>query len=229
MDKVGLETLKRMEKVSFYNRWLVDRVKRHLTGDILEIGCGIGNMTGILVNYGQVTATDIEKYYIARTKKRMRRKARAGFGDVQTGKFFFGQKKFDTVVNFNVLEHIKEDDQAIKNMTTKLKKGGKLIIVTPAHIFLFGSLDKNLGHFRRYKKKDIVEKFKKAGLKVIDIKYLNWFGAIGWFINSRILRRKVLPSKQLGLFNLVSRPLLFLERFISPPFGLSVLIVGEKP
>ena len=228
-DKIGHETLKRMEKVGFYNKWLIKKVAKYLSGDILEIGCGIGNMTEILSGYGDVTATDIEKYYIARTKKRMKKRVSVGFGDAETGKFFFKNKKFDVVVNFNVLEHIKNDEKAISIMERKLRKGGKLIIVTPAHKFLLGSLDKNLGHHRRYSKKEIRSKFKKAGLSVVELKYLNWFGALGWFLNSRILRRKVLPSNQLGLFAFLSKHLLFLEKFISPLFGLSVLIVGEKP
>lgn len=228
MDKVGVETLKRMERVSFYNKWLIKSVEKYLGGAILEIGCGIGNMTELLVGYGEVTATDIDKYYIARTKKRLKKKARVGFGDIEAGEFFFGNEKFDVLINFNVLEHIDNDQKAINNMVSKLKKGGKLVIITPAHMALFGSLDKNLGHYRRYRKAEIGRKFERAGLRVIESRYLNWFGAVGWFVNSRILRRKLLPSSQLGLFNLISRPFLFLERFASAPFGLSVLIVGEK-
>lgn len=228
MDKIGIETLKRMEKVGFYNKWLINQVSNHLSGEILEIGCGIGNMTELLVDFGKVTATDIEKYYISKTKKRMKKRVLTGYGDAETNKFFFKNKKFDTVINFNVLEHIKDDQKALNNMSSKLKKDGKLVIVTPAHKALFGTLDKNLEHYRRYEKKDIKVKFEQAGLKVEELKYINWFGAVGWFINSKILRRKILPSKQLGVFALISRPFLFFEKYMSPPFGLSVLIVGKK-
>jgi 2-polyprenyl-3-methyl-5-hydroxy-6-metoxy-1,4-benzoquinol methylase len=228
MDKVGVETLKRMEKISFYNEWLVGNVKKYLGGEILEIGCGIGNMTEILIKYGNVTATDYDKYYIANAKKRLKNKVKVGFGDAETGKFFFKNRKFDVVINFNVLEHIKNDEAAIENMGNVLKKGGKLAIVTPAHKILFGTLDKNLDHYRRYSKDDISEKFVKAGFAVAEVKYLNWFGALGWFVNSRILHRRILPSKQLGIFGKIARPFLFLEKYVSPPFGLSVLIVGVK-
>lgn len=223
-----METLRRMEKVVFYNRWLIAKVAKYLAGEILEIGCGIGNMTELMLPYGKVVATDIDKYYLAKTKKIVKRKAVVGFGDVESGRFFFGHKKFDTVVSFNVLEHIKDDQNALKNIAKHLKKNGKLVVVTPAHKVLCGSLDKNLGHFRRYTKAEISKKFQNAGLAVVEARYLNWFGALGWFVNSKILRRKILPSKQLRLFALLSRPFLFFERFISPPFGLSVLIVGEK-
>ena len=101
-DIIGIETLKRMEKMGFYNKWLVGKVKDYLSGEILEIGCGIGNITELLVHYGKVTATDIERYYIAKTKKRMKGRALIGFGDAEMGIFFFGNKKFDVVINFNV-------------------------------------------------------------------------------------------------------------------------------
>lgn len=228
MDKIGIETLKRMEKVGFYNKWLMDQVADHVSGEILEIGCGIGNITELLVNYGNVTATDIDKYYISKTKKRMKKRVLTGYGDIESNKFFFKSKKFDTVINFNVLEHIEKDQLALNNMASKLKKGGKLVIITPAHPALFGSLDKNLEHYRRYNKVDLKNKFESSGFKVRELKYINWFGATGWFINSKVLRRKILPSRQLGFFAFLSRPFLFFERYISPPFGLSVLIVGEK-
>lgn len=228
MDEVSIETLKRMKKVDFYNGWLVEKVSKHVRGDILEIGCGIGNMTELLVKLGEVTAIDIEKYYIAKTKKRLGKKARVGFGDAETGRFFSGGKKFDTVINFNVLEHIEHDEKAVLNMARRLKRGGKLIILTPAHSLLFGNLDVNLGHYRRYSKNSLSEIFKSSGLVVREAGYVNWFGALGWFVNSRILRRKILPSKQLGMFAALSRPFLFFERFFGPPFGLSVLAIGEK-
>jgi len=218
-----------MEKAVFYNRWLVLRVKNYLNGDILEIGCGIGNMTELLAKYGKVTATDIDKYYINRTKKRMKKLASVGYGDAETGKFFFSDKKFDTVINFNVLEHIENDEKAIVNMRNRLRKGGRLVVVTPAHPTLFGSLDANLGHYRRYSKAEIIKKFENAGLVVRETRYLNWLGAVGWFVNARVLRRKILPAKQLSLYVIFSTPFLFLEKFISLPFGLSVLVVGEKP
>ncbi|MBI2128537.1 MAG: hypothetical protein HYU00_05850, partial [Nitrosarchaeum sp.] len=56
---VGEETLESMSLASGYNDWILKRFKRYLHGDILEVGCGIGNFTQNLSEYGKVTAIDI--------------------------------------------------------------------------------------------------------------------------------------------------------------------------
>lgn len=229
MDKIGAETLKRMDKASFYNKQIFRLIEKHLRGEILEVGCGIGSFTQKLVSFGHVTAVDIEKFYITRTKKHMKGLASVGFGDVEQGKWFFpSTKKFDTIICLNVLEHIKNDKNALKNMYSLLKKGGKLVLLTPAHQAIYGSLDIGLGHERRYTTGGLSNLFKNIGYKVQDVYYFNWLGALGWGLNAKVLSRKVLPSKQLGLFSIAARITLFFEKFIKPKFGLSVFIVGEK-
>jgi hypothetical protein len=57
----------------------------------------------------------------------------------------------------------------------------------------------------------------------------NMFGALGWFIASRVLRRRILPEGQLGLFNLLTPAFMALERIVPVPIGLSLLVVARKP
>ncbi len=128
----------------------------------------------------------------------------------------------------NVLEHIKDDKKALSNMFNLLNHGGKLILLVPAHQWAFGRIDKGLGHFRRYSKNEVVNKLHDSRFLIQDSRYLNWLGLIGWFVNAKIFKSKILPAGQLGIFDLVARPFLMIENFISPPFGLSVLVIGEK-
>lgn len=235
MDKVGHTTLERMNQAKHYNTWLFAFIRPYIKEPILEVGCGIGTFTKEFVNFGETYAIDIQKLYIKQTKKHVT-KAKVGVGDIEKGKYFFApmggrsarNKKFNTIVNLNVLEHIKDDEKALKNMYKLIQPKGKLVLLTPAHSFAYTNVDKNLGHYRRYTKKSLSDKFQKAGFNVIDVKYLNWFGLLGWFVTGKILRAKIIPSSNLRLFNILSRPLLFIEKFIHPPFGLSVFIVGQK-
>jgi len=89
-------------------------------------------------------------------------------------------------------------------------------------------MDEHLDHFRRYSKKELVEKLEKAGFEIENTFYYNMWGVPGWFINGRILKRRVLPSFQLRLFTLL-HPLLKLEQYIKTPFGLSVVAIARKP
>lgn len=225
-DKVGSETLKIMELASWYNDWLFSMVEPDIKCGILEVGAGIGTYTRKLVRLGKVTVIEINPTLIKKLKKI--KGPEVGFGDIEKGKYFFKNRKFNTIVCLNVLEHIKEDKEVFSNMNKLLKPRGRLILLVPAHQGVFGSLDKNLGHFRRYSKKQLAEKLVNSEFKINKLRYLNWLGAIGWFLNARILKRKLLPKNQLSIFDKLARPFLVVEKFIEPPFGLSLLAIAEK-
>lgn len=235
MSSIGGYTLQVMKLAGWYNNWLFSHVAPNLKGKILEVGAGIGNFTSLLAKKGQVWAIDVEKDYISDLKKKFGGKVKVGYGDIEKDKYFFKrhlpagrQGKFETIVCMNVLEHIKDDRKALKNMNKLLKKGGRLVLLVPAHSFAYGTLDENLGHFRRYSKKELSEKLEKAGLGIEKLNFLNFLGIWGWFMNAKILNEPTLPGNQLKIFDVLSRPFLFLEKFIEPPFGLSVLVVAKK-
>ena len=220
--KTGQKTLEIMSKANWYNNWLLKRAGKYLKGDILEVGAGIGNFTSKLSKYGKVTAIDNDQNY-----------KNANYGDIEKGEYFFGNKKFDSIVCMNVLEHIKDDKKALGNMFSLLKKNGKLILLVPAHEWAYGQMDKELGHFRRYSKGEVENKilnfkFLSRSVTILNSHYLNWLGLVGWFINGRVLGRKIIPENQLGIFDYIARPFLLLEKFVSPPFGISVLAIGQK-
>jgi SAM-dependent methyltransferase len=217
-----------METAAWYNKWLFSLIKPFIEGDILEAGGGIGNFTRMLATCGNVVSIDNNKDYVKKLKQIGNRRITAGFGDIDKGEYFFRNKKFNTVVCLNVLEHIEEDTKVLANMYKLIKSGGKLILLVPAHKGLYGRLDRELGHFRRYSKERISRKLRDSGFVIQSLRYLNMVGAVGWYLNSRVLKKKILPKNQLALFDQLSRPLLLLERSIEPPFGLSIFTVAEK-
>ncbi|MCR4295369.1 MAG: class I SAM-dependent methyltransferase, partial [Elusimicrobia bacterium] len=138
-------------------------------------------------------------------------------------------RAFDTIVCMNVLEHIEDDRATLSRFLGLLKPGGKLVLVVPAHRWLFNPLDAHDGHFRRYEKAELREKLETAGFGVVHESTFNLFGIAGWFLNGTILRRKDLPAGQMGLFNKAAPLLFWLENLVGPPVGLSLLAVGTKP
>lgn len=213
----GKRTLEIMSKASWYNNWLLSQIKGYLKGNILEVGAGSGNFTSKLSKYGKVTAIDYDNIY-----------KNANYGDIENGKYFFKNRKFDTIVCMNVLEHIKDDKKALRNIFNLLNLGGKLILLVPAHQWAFGPMDAGLGHFRRYTKSGVEKLLHYSQFTIHSSRYLNWLGLIGWFVNATILSKKLIPEGQLGIFDKIARPFLFFEKFIKPHFGLSVLVIGEK-
>jgi SAM-dependent methyltransferase len=133
----------------------------------------------------------------------------------------------DTVVCMNVLEHIEHDRDAVGRIGALLQPGGRTILLVPACPALYCAIDQHLGHYRRYSLAQVRSLLEHAGFAVEHSRYVNMLGAVGWFVNGRALRRNLLPSRQMRFFDRLV-PLLSLERFLGPPFGLSVLAVGRK-
>lgn len=215
--KTGEKVLEIMGTASWYNNWLLNRFSKYLTGEILEVGSGIGNFTSKLSKYGEVTAIDYDPDY-----------KNANFGDIEKGKYFFKNQKFDSIVCMNVLEHIKNDKKALKNMFNLLKPSGHLILLVPAFQFAYSDLDNKLGHFRRYSKIEAVDKLVDSKFQILDSRYLNWLGLIGWIVSGKMVKGILFSNWGLGIFDYIARPLLIVEQFIKLPFGLSVLIIAEK-
>jgi len=225
---IGQETLETMSFAKWYNNWLFSLMKRHLGKEVLEVGAGIGNFTDLLAGNYEITAIDVNEKYIDHLKKKFAKKIKAGFGDIEMGEYFFNNKKFDAVVCLNVLEHIEYDSRALKNMYELLKPSGKLILLVPAHKALYSDFDKELGHFRRYARSEIEEKLLGVGFERMELKFLNWWAAIGWFVFLKLGKKNTLPKKEVSVFDKIGKLFLFPEKFISPPFGLSIFAVYEK-
>ncbi len=225
--------LRIMEGASAYNSWLAKKVLPDVGTRVLETGSGTGNITTFLLESESVVATDLEEFYLDDLKRKFRM-----FTNVHVRKLDLlldnetravaEQLKPNTVLSMNVLEHIEDHGKALRNIRDLLPSGGRLVILVPAHQLLYGSIDKQVGHFRRYSKESLSKIIEESGLTVKKSTYLNMLGAIGWFINGRVLKKKLFPSRQVRLFDFLVK-ILKIEDYIDPPFGLSVVVVAEKP
>jgi glycosyltransferase involved in cell wall biosynthesis len=229
-EDIVYQTLRRMRKLHRYNQWIFSKFYPFLGRRVLEVGSGIGNITKYLLDRDLVIATDVESKYLTllkntfgQYKKFMIENFDVSGSEVER----FRSYHIDSVICFNVLEHIEEDEQALKNIFHLLETRGRLLLLVPSHRWLYGSLDQHLSHRRRYGKEELKKKLEGVGFKVILLKHFNRIGVFGWFLNSRILRRRKLPSLQLRLYNLFV-PLFKMGDLISLPFGTSLLVVAER-
>jgi len=232
-QNAGLRTLRIMEGAGDYNRWLFEQCKPSLGPKVLEVGAGVGNITKFLLDREAVLVTDFEESYVDELRNRYGhfmnvKVSRLDLTDQASARALVASYPVDTVLSMNVLEHIEDDHQALVTTYEMLPPGARLVILVPAHQMLYCDLDRNIQHFRRYTKASLSTVLRKAGFHVQSLRYLNWLGAIGWFVNGRILRRQLIPSHQLRFFDFLMF-LVKLEKVIPIPFGLSVLAVAEKP
>ena len=205
---------------------------------ILDIGCGTGTELKILSRFGQITALDINKEALELAKKN---NCQIILADIE--KYDLDNNYYDAVCCFDILEHLENDQQAIKNIFNSLKKGGYFLFTVPAYQFLFSSHDIVLGHQRRYSKKEIALKLKKAGFKMVKLDYWNslLFPAIFAIrITKKIfikISNKNIHKSDLKNYNKYIEQILFyilnLENKLMPyniklPFGLTIYGIAKK-
>ncbi len=88
------------------------------------------------------------------------------------------QTKFDTIMYFDVLEHVQNDLQEVLSAKKRLKKNGYLIFSVPAFQIFYNNFDKSVGHYRRYNKKDFKNIASKTNLKIQKLIYYDSFGLL---------------------------------------------------
>jgi glycosyltransferase involved in cell wall biosynthesis len=230
---VGHVTLARMGKLDAYNRWLADRFERAVGNRVLEIGAGFGNMTRFLTGRELVVASDLDPVALEYLRGAFRdepgvRVASYAFPLDEAQRAEVRALGLDTVVCLNVLEHIEKDTATLADLFTLLSPGGRLVLIVPALQKLYGTLDEHLHHVRRYEKAELEEKVRDAGFLLEDVRFLNRPGILGWWINGKLLRRRVLPAGQLAAFKLL-QPLLRREETHPPSVGMSLLAIARKP
>lgn len=222
-----------MSKADNYNNWIYDKIKPFIGKSILEIGCGIGNFTKFLANADRLVCIDLLKSCIEKVSANYKSSKNISFieGDIFNQDIINKIKdtNFDTIVCLNVLEHIKEDKEVLEACSDLLQPHGQLVLMVPAMKFMFGSIDKSIGHERRYDKKELGEKLKRAGFKITKLYYFNSLGVLGWMLNNKILRREDLSLTQTLFYDKMIIPILSkIESFVSPSFGMSLIAIAEK-
>jgi len=235
-DPVGLHTLKVLAKAERFNRWMYDQIKHHLKGEILEIGSGIGNISKLVIESNHfVTLSDYSKEYCDllkenfSTSKNVRNVIQIDLLHPDFEKRFSDYKeRFDSIFLLNVIEHIEDDNLSIKNCKYLLKPGGHLILLAPAYPWLFGTFDKQLGHFRRYTIKKLSDLLEKQHFEISSGSYFNITGIAGWFLYGKIFRRRMLGKAEMSAFNSIVPFAKLTDRILAKKAGLSIIITGIK-
>lgn len=222
-----------MTRARNYFAWLHRVVSRELGRRVVEIGCGVGNFTATLLDRETVIAVDNDLECLARLRDRFPNQPNLHVfvGDVSDGTFLeVARFHPDSCVCLNTLEHVEDDAQALRNMASVLTPRGVVVLLVPAFPALHGPIDRNLEHWRRYRRSDLGRLADAAGLRLRWVRYMNTAGFFGWWMNARILRRDTQSAGQIAFFDRFIVPLMSrVESAIPPPFGQSLLAVMEKP
>ena len=223
--------------INMYSREnLINSIDLYNNQTVLEIGSSNGWLISDLkkkfkkINY---VGADVVKLPIEKLAKRY---LKIPFLRFDITKNPLKKIKFDNIIMLNVLEHIKNDELALKKARNLLKKNGKIFIEVPANQFLYDSYDKQLMHFRRYSMSSLLKKLKKNGYDVIKKQHLGFFCFFPFFFvklfNRIFYKKNEVVYGQIKFSNNFLLKLSFiLEKKLSKiyfPFGIRCFVIAKK-
>ena len=224
--------LELFQLASNWKRYWIKQIGCHVGSKVLEVGAGIGANTKFFrernVDHWVCLEPDPTFGKILAEERQLN--VFPSNVDVRIGALedLDSHELFDTVLYLDVLEHIQDDIQEIQNVTHRLSSGGKLIILAPAHNYLFSEFDKQVGHFRRYDKSTL-KALLPNGFRVERIRYLDSIGLFASLAN-RLVIQTGLPSRTQILFwdRFIVRLSKLVDQLIGYRFGKSILMIAAK-
>jgi len=229
-DEYGSHILHQLERTQRFNTWMADVLRPFLGDRVLEIGSGIGNLTSQFIPRDVYVASDINPNYLHFLESYALGKPylRALKIDATHAEDFAGlESQFDTVVIVNVLEHV-DEQPTLRNLKSLLEKDGRLVILVPQNPALYSTLDEALGHRLRYTHHTLKQAVENAGLVLDHMFDFNRVSVPGWWLNGKILKRKVFSRVQLKIFDTAVPVLRRIDRFL-PYQAQSVIAVARRP
>jgi len=226
----GLETMSLAVK---YHQWIYDVVRPYMGARVLEIGGGLGNFSHLLQHHERLVMLDNDPVCIRHLHDRFDGQANVMIleADIldEAQLEQLSNERLDSAVCINVLEHITDDRDALRNIYRVLQPGAHFALLVPALPALYGSLDATLGHVRRYTRREASEKVAGAGFTVLRARYFNSVGVAGWYMLGRLRRQQEHGAGQVRFYDRYVVPILSrVEHVIPPPFGQSVVVIGRK-
>ncbi|HEX7832016.1 MAG TPA: bifunctional glycosyltransferase/class I SAM-dependent methyltransferase [Thermoanaerobaculia bacterium] len=222
--------VRRRSRLKRYNQWVWSRLQPFVGQRVLEAGAGTGVMTRFMYGRDLIVAGDRETPYVDRLTNAFRRRPGISIEriDLESDDVLaLAKYEFDTITAINVLEHTADDDAALRRAHQLLQPGGRIVIFVPAGKSLYGSLDRGIGHARRYEKDELVAKLQQAGFEVEHVSFQNRIAKLAWWLNAKLFGRRALPSAQSRIFDRLV-PLLRALEGSNPSSGLSLIAVGRK-
>jgi SAM-dependent methyltransferase len=211
--------------------------------EVLDVGCGAGNMAHHLAHYGHVVGVDMNpKPLQVATERGL--DVREGSADDLP----FDDQQFDLVALLDTVEHVPNEHGVFAECHRVLKPGGKLIVTVPALMWLWSHNDVINAHQRRYTRSELDQKLRHHGFHVLRSSYNNFLVfplAAGVILARRGRAEPELASPHFdddayqvemeapppglnGVLTAVGKVEASLLKAVSLPIGTSILSIAER-
>jgi SAM-dependent methyltransferase len=198
---------------------------------VLEVGAGIGNIAGrLMARRTLYVVGEKDKLHLHALHNRFLRTPNVTVQriDPEVPEDLAGLEGcFDTALCINVLEYLDAPDKLVDSLRVTLKSGGNLIVLVPRGQSLFGSLDRSLGHKRRYSRADLRGLLETQGFTIERIFDFNRAGAPPWWVYSKVFGSGKISKAVLKIFDKMVWIWRRLDRLMPWP-GLSLIAVARK-
>jgi SAM-dependent methyltransferase len=213
------------------NYW-ANCLQGHLQGHVVEVGAGIGANTPLLTarHPGPWTCLEPDRELADELGLNLGTHGLSERCEVVVGTLadLPPDRRFDTVLYVDVLEHIEDDRAELERAGRRLKPGGRLIVLGPAHPFLYSNFDRAIGHYRRYTRRSLRATAPPA-FHAEHIRYLDAVGLAASLVNRYVLRQSDPALRQILTWDRLMVPV---SRLVDGCFGYrlgkSVLGVWTK-
>jgi glycosyltransferase involved in cell wall biosynthesis len=231
VEPYGRAFLNNLTGTPQYLSWLARLLRPYLGDTILELGAGIGNLSGRLMGRRlHYLATEKDPLYLHSLHNRFLRTPNVSVMKLDPERpedFAEAGGPFDTVLCVNVLEYAADPGALIESANRVLRPGGSIVLLAPQGPGLFGSLDKTLGHRQRFSKPELTAMLEKHGFKVRRMLHLNKISTPAWWLYGKVLHRSRISKVMLKIFDKT----VWIWRRIDgllPWRGLSLVAVATK-
>jgi SAM-dependent methyltransferase len=212
-----------------YRAAITREFEPYLRGQVLEIGAGIGQMSAEIQKLSAVTGltcVEPDPRFAARLASAVpgARVVNGTAADLPSA------QSWDALVSVNVLEHIEHDEAELRSWARRLQpRLGHACLLVPARPELYAPIDKDFGHWRRYRKAELRQKLEQAGFTLVRLHYFNLAGYFAWAVNFRLLRRRQFDVAAVRTFDqFLFPPTHWLEeRLVRPPVGQSLIAIAR--
>jgi SAM-dependent methyltransferase len=215
-----------------WKRYLANRLRPHVGRRVLEVGAGIGGTTSFMCQGSEVSwvCCEPDRSLADRIEEKIASHALPANCSVHCGTTadIDRDSRFDTIIYIDVLEHIEDDAGELLRAADLLLPSGKLIVLAPAHQWLFSAFDGAVGHYRRYTAPDLARRG-GASLRKVRAFYLDSIGLLASLANRLLLKQSVPTTSEIAIWD---RVMVSLSRVLDPlvgyRLGRSVVVVWER-
>ena len=215
-----------------YLSWLARKLRPYVGDAVLEVGAGIGNMAGrLMARRVLYVAAEKDPLHLHALRNRFLRTPNVVVQriDPEIPQDLAGLENcFDTVLCLNLLEYLDAPEGVVRSLSTTLKPGGVLIVLVPRGLGLFGTLDRSLGHKRRYAVAGACRLMESQGFVVDKLIGFNKAGTPPWFAYSKLLGSRTINKPVLKIFDKTVWLWRRLDGLMPWP-ALSLIVVARKP